>query len=337
MLMKEPNKFIDLSYCEYNRRTHDKFMHADVSEINFIVGLDDMVNQEKDKDRICKFIVNDCMDELVDNELLHDIRIMQEEDFIYTCSWTGFEDNYTWEGPIFNISFLAGDYYILRHIKDYHVYEFLKDLKNGSIDKVLRLEVGTDRIKGEKNLIVKVYPSKSTYNNNTVSYTISLLYLVLFFLYKKFHKEDISNEVIRRVFLYIRPIITKVVYTVTTKADDSYTWFLQLKQLESGYKFFTITKDTNQVKFLFRPKQQCLRCTLDVPVVNFAPSESNYSARLVESTYSIGKDNVLTCKTTIISKDMVDSIFTTLKIYKVNIVLLQQLINLVLHKVQYLL
>lgn len=312
--MKESHNFIDLSFSQYNRHTHDHFSSIEVAEINFIVSLSSIIASPHDREIICSLVTNNSIDTLFDEEVIEAIKEFDsEDDYVFPCRCTllaSYEDNEVNGEVKYTNNYIGADYYILRHLKDRHICQFEDDVASNRLKEVMKVEVGKDKVKVEENLIIKVYPTKSSYSGNPVSYTISLLYLLLFSLYKKLRGQDTTtNMVFKEVFTYIRPIVAKVVYSVTIKANDNYPWFNQLRQLESAYKFFSITKDENQVKFMFRPREDYLLSTLWLPVNNDIPSDTNFRARFVECNYTLGKDNLLTCKTTIISKDMVDCIF----------------------------
>ena len=126
-----------------------------------------------------------------------------------------------------------------------------------------------------------------------------------------FYNDYDFLERVEQLVLSINPIVTKVAYSISIVADNNYSMFSQLQQLESGYKFLMTSKDNDQVMFTFRPKEHYLTPTFYTPVTNKTPSDSNYQERCIECTYKLEKNNVLTCTTHIVGKDMVDSVFTT--------------------------
>jgi hypothetical protein len=289
----------NLSSFIYNRHTHDKSMFVNVPEINFMIGIDNICIDKTSRDSLTSYlnILNQ-----VYSINLNDIREFTKEDMKEICRYIPNTD-----------SFFSLEYYILRHLIDYHLNNYERDLKSGTFDNIIKLSVSNDK------LIVKVFPSE-TIAHNQVSYTISLLYLVLFQLYglvnKHWYEEEglkrkYINWVISSVFDCTKPIVTKVVYTLSVNADDNYTWFSQLQQLKSAYSILDISSRDDQVKFYFRPHTHYLTSTLDFPVINTAPSDTNYEARFIESTYTLQKDNILACKTTIVGKEMVDCVFAT--------------------------
>lgn len=290
--IKKNNKFIELSKAIYNRTRHDKTMCVEVGEVNVMVSVESILNSNSDRKKLYQLIHSD-YSVLFDSELIEGIRSYSKQDFIDTCIYHVDRD-----------SFSGLEFYILKHLIDYHLDIFEEDLRSGRLNKIVKLSVE----KG--NIIVKVFPSKCT-NDNPVSYTISLLYLVLMHLYKQIYNDKDVCTVVKQLFLKVTPIVTKVVYTVKTTADDNYSWFTQLHQLKSGYKFFDIKKSNKQIRLLFRPQGHYLVSTLNVPVINLTPSDTNYKARLIKCTYTLGQDDVLSCKTTIVGKDMVDSVFST--------------------------
>lgn len=306
------NKFIDLSNAIYNRHTHDKSMFVDVGEINCMIGIESIICSDSDRKMLYELISgNYCT--LFDTNFVRSIIRLKKKDFIRICNYCYKDD-----------TFSGMEFVVLKLLKKYHLKEFKRDVRAGSINKILELFISED----ETKLIVKVHTNKCT-ADEPVLYAQSLLYLVLFCLYQHVNRhaynylkehqmhrmlpvEDYVVWVVRSVLTYITPIITKVVYTISIIADDNYTWFTQLKQLSPAYGFLAKGKDENQVMFTFRPNEQYLTSTLYTPVVDEAPSDTNYSARFVECNYKLTKGNVLTCDTTILSKDMVDGIFATL-------------------------
>lgn len=305
----EDKTFIDLSNIIYNRHTHDKNMSAVVSEINFMVGLESIIHDANDKKELCNLIDSN-YNSLFSVEFINEIKNLKEEDYKSICCYYYNEKNKCKK-------FYGLEYHILRYLKDYHLSVFKDDISNGRLNKIIKLDVRKD------NLIVKVFPKNST-DDNSVSYTISLFYLVIWHLYKYtsknvyenlyqkgYARDNYINWVIKHSFISIQPIITKVSYQVKVNADDNYTWFTQLKQLTSAYKFLNITTNENQVKFLFRPKEHYLATTLKFTVTNNTPSETNTEKRFIQCSYKLDKNNILFCETTIVSKEMVDCAFAT--------------------------
>ena len=297
---RKKRKFKDLSSFVYNRHSHDKSMFVNVSEINFMIGIDNICVEKTYRETLISYGNTEILS-LMDSLNIEDIRNFKEEDFKEICSYFPNTDR-----------FFGMEYSILRHLIDSHLEDYKRDLRSGRLNEIIKLSVSKD------NLIIKVFPSKTTANKQ-VSYTVSLLYLLLFQLYgfvnKQCYEEDLlgefTNWVINSVFTCTKPIVTKVVYTLSINADDSYTWFSQLQQLKSEYPFLNITSQEDQVKFCFRPHTHYLTSTLDFPVINTIPSDTNYKARFIESTCKLEKDNTLTYKTTIVSKEMVDCVFAT--------------------------
>lgn len=291
----------DLSSFIYNRHTQDKTMCVSVSEINFMIGIGNICREETSKETLKSYTDTDTLS-LFCSINVEDIKNFKEEDFKEICDYFSNTD-----------IFFGMEYYILRHLIDYHLEDYEKDLRSGRLNEIIKLSVSKD------NLIIKVFPAETT-ENNQVSYTISLLYLLLFQLYghvnKQWHKENgllgkYTNWVIDSVFTCTKPIVTKVVYTLSINADDSYTWFYQLQQLKSAYPILDISSQDDQISFFFRPHTHYLTSTLDFPVINKAPSDTNYEARFIKTICTFEKDNTLTYKTTIVSKEMVDSVFAT--------------------------
>lgn len=289
---KKNNKFIDLSSFIYNREAHDKTMCVDVSKINFMIGIDSILNNNEDRNKLYQIIKSD-YSTLFNKEFTKQIRSLNKEDFKRICNYHNTKD-----------SFSGLEFYILKHLRDYHLSKFQEDMRRGNLSKIIKLCVS----KG--NLIVKVFPSKST-DDNPVSYTISLLYLVLMHLYKQLYQNKNIYSVIKDIFIKVTPIITIVTYSVSINADDNYSWFTQIQQLHTAYKFFDITKSKKQVRFIFRPREHYLISTLYYPVIHLTPSDTNGIARFIKCTYTLDKNNKLTCETTIVGKDMVDSVFAT--------------------------
>ena len=288
----QENKFIELSNAIYNKGNHDKTMCVEVGEVNVMVSVKSILNSNIDREKLYKLIHSD-YSVFFDRKLIERIRCYSKQDFIDTCIYHVNSDNFS-----------GLEYYVLRHLIDYHLDMFEEDLRSGKLNNIIKVCVSKD------NLVVKVFPSKCV-DGNSVSYTISLIYLVLMHLYKRMCYDIDVCEMIERLFIKVTPIVTKIVYTVKTTADDNYLWFTQLHQLKSGYKFFDIKKSNEQVRLLFRPQEHYLASTLNVPVINLTPSDTNYIVRFIKCTYTLGKDDVLSCKTTIVGKDMVDSVFST--------------------------
>lgn len=287
------DSFIDLSNFLYNRHTHDKTKFVKVSEIDFVVSVENIINSSNDRDNFFELVKLN-YSSLFGTSVSEEIKSSTKKDFVEICNYNYIDD-----------SFSGLESYILRHLKDSHIDKCIEDLKAKRLDKLIKLSVS----KG--NLIVKVFPSKVLGTENQVSYCVSLLYLVLMHIYKHLHKKYSICEIIKALFIRIKPIVTKVAYTVLVNCDDSYSWLKQLQQLSSMYKFFNISSTKDQVKFLFRPKRHYLTSTVNVPVINEIPSDTNNEKRFISCTYKLRKQDVLECKTTIISKDMIDCVFAT--------------------------
>lgn len=287
------DNFIDLSNFLYNRHTHDKTMFVNVSKIDFVTSVESIVDSGNDKDKLFELVKLN-YSSLFGTSVSEEIKSLTKKDLIEICNY-----NYIYD------SFSGLEYYILRHLKDSHINKYIEDLRTKRLDKLIKLSVSNG------NLIVKVFPSKAVGTENQVSYCVSSLYLVLLHIYKHLHKECGICEIIKALFIRVKPIVTKVAYAVLINCDDSYSWLKQLQQLSSMYKFFNISSTKEQVKFLFRPKRHYLTSTVNVPVINEIPSDTNNEKRFISCTYKLRKQDVLECRTTIISKDMVDCVFAT--------------------------
>ena len=287
------NNVIDLSEFIYNRHTHDKTMFVNVSEIDFVISVESVIDSGNDKDKLFELVKLN-YSSLFDTNVSEDIKSLTKKDLIEICDYNYIDD-----------SFNGLEYHILRHLKDSHINKCIEDLRAKRLDKLIKLSVSNG------NLIVKVFPSKVLGTENQVSYCVSLLYLVLLHILKHLHMEYSICEIVKALFIRVNPIVTKVAYTVLVNCNDSYSWFKQLQQLSSMYKFFNISSSKDQVKFLFRPKRHYLTSTVNVPVINEIPSDTNNEKRFISCTYKLRKQDVLECKTTIISKDMVDCVFAT--------------------------
>lgn len=308
------SNFIDSTSYIYNRNTRDKTVRADVGEIQCMISVGIICGNDN-VEKLYQLISGN-YGSLFDTKFAEEIQALNKEDLIRICNYHYKED-----------TFSGVEFVILMKLIKFHIEEFKKDLRTGNLNNIVKLSVSKDINTEEYNLVVKLYPSMST-TAEPVMYVQSLLYLVLFHLYKYLnrHVYDHWNEylclhkipierfvvwVIRSVFTYIVPIISIIKYAVTTSADDNYTWFIQLRQLESSYKFLATGGVENQVVYTFRPKKQYLVSTLYAPVLNETPSDTNYTARFVECAFTFNKDKTLTCEITIIGKDMVDSVFST--------------------------
>lgn len=268
-------------------------MFVNVSEIDFVTSVESIINSSDDKDKFFELVKLN-YSSLFGTSVNEEIKSLTKKDLIEICDYNYIDD-----------SFGGLEYYILRHLMDSHIDKCIEDLRAKRLDKLIKLSVSKD------NLIVKVFPSKVLEVENQVSYCVSLLYFVLIHIYKHLHKECSICEIVKALFIKVNPIATKVAYTVLINCDDSYSWLKQLQQLSSMYKFFSISSTKEQVKFLFRPKRHYLTSTVNVPVINEIPSDTNNEKRFISCTYKLRKQDVLECKTTIISKDMVDCVFAT--------------------------
>lgn len=287
------DNFINLSNFLYNRHTHDKTMFVNVSEIDFVTSVESIINSSDDKDKFFELVKLN-YSSLFGTSVNEEIKSLTKKDLIEICDYNYIDD-----------SFNGLEYYILRHLKDSHINKCIEDLRAKRLDKLIKVSVSKD------NLIIKVFPSKVLEVENQVSYCVSLLYLVLMHIHKHLHMECGICEIIKALFIRVNPIITKIAYAVLVNCNDSYSWLKQLQQLSSMYKFFSISSTKEQVKLLFRPKRHYLTSTVNVPVINEIPSDTNNEKRFISCTYKLRKQDVLECKTTIISKDMVDCVFAT--------------------------
>lgn len=287
------DNFVDLSEFIYNRHAHDKTMCVSVSEIDFVIGIESFLNSISDREKFLELVKLN-YSSLLSTSVLEDIKSLTKDDLKKICVYNPITD-----------TFSGLEYYMLRHFMDSHIDECIRDMGTQRLEKLIKLGVS----KG--NLIVQVFPSKALDTENNVSYCISLLYLVLLHIYKQLHNDSSICKIVEDLFIRVNPIITKVAYTILIKCDDNYSWLKQLQQLRSRYKFFNISSTKDQVKFLFRPKRHYLTSTVNIPVINEVPSETNKKKRFISCTYKLRKQDMLEYKTTIISKDMVDGVFAT--------------------------
>lgn len=289
------DNFIDLSEFIYNRHTHDKTMCVSVSEIDFVISIESFINSDDDRDKFLKLVKYN-YGSLLNTSVFEDIKSLTKDDLIKICVYNPITD-----------TFSGLEYYMLRHFMDSDIDGCIRDIRTRRLEKLIKLSVSKD------NLIIKVFPNKVLDVENKVSYCVSLLYLVMLHIYKQLYSESSISEIVKLLFIRVNPIITKVSYTILIKCDDSYSWLKQLQQLRSMYKFFNISSTKDQVKFLFRPKRHYLTSTVNIPVINEVPSETNKEKRFISCTYKLRKQDILECKTTLISKDMVDCVFATQK------------------------
>ena len=289
------DNFIDLSEFIYNRYTHDKTMCVSVSEIDFVISIESFINSDDDRDKFLKLVKYN-YSSLLNTSVFEDIKSLTKDDLIKICVYNPITD-----------TFSGLEYYMLRHFMDSDIDGCIRDIRTRRLEKLIKLSVSKD------NLIIKVFPNKVLDVENKVSYCVSLLYLVMLHIYKQLYSESSISEIVKLLFIRVNPIITKVSYTILIKCDDSYSWLKQLQQLRSMYKFFNISSTKDQVKFLFRPKRHYLTSTVNIPVINEVPSETNKEKRFISCTYKLRKQDILECKTTLISKDMVDCVFATQK------------------------
>ena len=289
------DNFIDLSEFIYNRHTHDKTMCVSVSEIGFVISIESFINSDDDRDKFLKLVKYN-YSSLLNTSVFEDIKSLTKDDLIKICVYNSITD-----------TFSGLEYYMLRHFMDSDIDGCIRDIRTRRLEKLIKLSVSKD------NLIIKVFPNKVLDVENKVSYCVSLLYLVMLHIYKQLYSESSISEIVKLLFIRVNPIITKVSYTILIKCDDSYSWLKQLQQLRSMYKFFNISSTKDQVKFLFRPKRHYLTSTVNIPVINEVPSETNKEKRFISCTYKLRKQDILECKTTLISKDMVDCVFATQK------------------------
>lgn len=307
------SKFIDSTSYIYNRNTHDKSVSVDMGEIQCMISVGTICSSEN-IEKLQQLISNN-YHSLFDLEFVDEITTLSKEELISICNYHYKEDTFSGTEAI-----------VLSSLYHFHIEEFRRDLISGRLNDILELCVSKDNNSGEYNLVVKLYPSNST-AKDPVTYTRDLLYLVLFNLYEQMnrHKYDYWKEylylhkvpiakyvvwVLKSVFTYIVPIVSIVDYKVTIKADDSYTWFTQLKQLDSEYGFLGKSCGDNHVTFTFRPREEFLNSTINFPVQNEAPSDTNYTKRVIQCLYTLHKDMTLTYDITLVGKDMVDSIFS---------------------------
>lgn len=287
------DNFIDLSEFIYNRHNHDKTMCVSVPEIDFVISIESFINSDDDRDKFLKLVKYN-YSSLLNTSVFEDIKSLTKDDLIKICVYNPITD-----------TFSGLEYYMLRHFMDSDIDECIRDIRTRRLEKLIKLSVSKD------NLIIKVFPNKVLDIENKVSYCVSLLYLVMLHIYKQLYSESSISEIVKLLFIRVNPIITKVSYTILIKCDDSYSWLKQLQQLRSMYKFFNISSTKDQVKFLFRPKRHYLTSTVNIPVINEVPSETNKEKRFISCTYKLRKQDILECKTTLISKDMVDCVFAT--------------------------
>ena len=268
-------------------------MCVSVSEIDFVISIESFINSDDDRDKFLKLVKYN-YGSLLNTSVFEDIKSLTKDDLIKICVYNPITD-----------TFSGLEYYMLRHFMDSDIDGCIRDIRTRRLEKLIKLSVSKD------NLIIKVFPNKVLDVENKVSYCVSLLYLVMLHIYKQLYSESSISEIVKLLFIRVNPIITKVSYTILIKCDDSYSWLKQLQQLRSMYKFFNFSSTKDQVKFLFRPKRHYLTSTVNIPVINEVPSETNKEKRFISCTYKLRKQDILECKTTLISKDMVDCVFAT--------------------------
>lgn len=132
----------------YNRLAHDKSVLVNVFQINFMIEIKNICIEESSKEVLNSYVNTDILN-LMCSINLNDIRNFKEEDFKKICSYFPNTDK-----------FFGKEYYILRHLIDYHLEEYNRDLKSNKLKEIIKLSVSKD------NLIIKVFPSEiaASYN-----------------------------------------------------------------------------------------------------------------------------------------------------------------------------
>ena len=154
MSKKKPNSnFINLSSYIYNTSFNDKTMCVEMEEIDFIIGIESIMIDNDNKDNLYK-LIGSSYGSIFNKEFIDDIEGLTIEDYKDICVYNKDRN-----------SFIGLEYYILRHLKDYHIKMFRDDVKNGRLNSIIKLAVS----KG--NLIVKLFPKKSS-DDCPVSYCL---------------------------------------------------------------------------------------------------------------------------------------------------------------------
>ena len=146
------------------------------------------------------------------------------------------------------------DTYIIKHLQQYHIQDVLEDVKEKIVHKFIELKYQ------KNNLIVQLYPNrcmklKGTLYEESMSYCISLMWLVLINLCKTRTKDLDLTELLKQVFYNFNPIITKmVITTVRGLSSNGYSFVLELQQLTSLKKYITIKTSPNKVNIRWSPR-----------------------------------------------------------------------------------
>lgn len=146
------------------------------------------------------------------------------------------------------------DDYIIKHLQQYHIQEVQKDIKEKIVHKFMKLKYQ------QNNLIIQLYPNicmklKGTSYEESMSYGISLMWLVLINLCETRTNDIDLTELLQQVFYNFNPIITKMVITIVRGlSSNGYTFVQELQQLTSLEKYITIKTSTNRMNIRWSPR-----------------------------------------------------------------------------------
>lgn len=213
-----------------------------LTSIDYMISLNgfDSVSSELEIEESNEFIVNreSSIYSILDENITSRVKKLNDEEVTSIKDYTN---------KIF-------DGYIIKHLQQYHIQEVLKDIKEKIVHKFVELKYQ------KNNLIIQLYPNrcmklKGTLYENSMSYCISLMWLVLINLCKTRTTDIDLTELLKQVFYNFNPIITKmVITTVRGLSSDGYTFVQELQQLTSLEKYITIKTSSNRVNIRWSPR-----------------------------------------------------------------------------------
>ncbi len=220
-----------------------------IKNIDYIVGIKDFEqvfkelgfkNEDIDRENKIYSVIN--------KELIKSIRVLSDDDINNISNYTNRVES---SELYITIGF---DWYVLKHLQQWHAQDILGDIKENIVHKFIELEYR------KSNLILHLHPhkcmtEKSIPYDEALSYCISIMWATLInIINKKTESTDII-DLLKQVFQDLNPIATKIeIHSIRTLTPEGYSFIQELSQLTPIDKFIDIKTPSNRVIVRWSPR-----------------------------------------------------------------------------------
>ena len=219
-----------------------------VDKLDYMVGMKDFETLFAELNINNKYIPrNNKIYNVISRDVLNNIKVLTNKEIKIISDYTNRIESSLYT----KIGF---DFYVLHHLQQYHIQDILNDIESGVLHKFIELNYS------KTNLKVHLFPHKCMKEKNlsyedVLSYCISVMWATLISIVAT--KDKVKNilELLKEVFYFLNPILTKMVFCSHRKLTPTgYSFVQELSQLTSVDKFIDIKTPCNRVVIRWSPR-----------------------------------------------------------------------------------